>query len=385
MDDGRVVGRGKAAAKEKDMEQMPVTTLVGLCGFGLGLIFGATVQRTDFCTMGAISDMVLMGNRNRFRAWILAIAVAVLTSQALHLAGAVDLNESIYLTLNVGWAGAIVGGLMFGFGMTLAGGCGSKILVRLGAGNLKSLVAVIFLGIFAYMTLRGLTGLARVRLEAWTNLDLDDSGLAAQGLPDLLAVLTGLSIAAARALATVAIAGSMLWFCFKDRSFRGSPANLTSGIILGLLIGLGWIATGVVGLDDFEPTPLASLTFVAPVGNGIQYLMTFTGATINFGIASVGGVIVGAFLMAKARGAFRIESFADAGDTIRHMVGGALMGTGGILALGCTIGQGLTGMSTLALASVLAFLSIVAGGVLGIRYLEEGSLAGAARALMARQ
>ncbi len=367
------------------MEEMPVTTLVALCGFGLGLVFGATVQRTDFCTMGAISDIVQMRHWNRFRAWILAIAVAILGSQALHLAGVADLNESIYLSLNLGWAGAIVGGLMFGFGMTLAGGCGSKILVRLGAGNLKSLVAVIFLGIFAYMTLRGLTGLARVRLETWTNLDLGPSGLAAQGLPDLLAALTGLSVEAARAGATVVVAGGLLWFCFKDRSFRGAPANLASGVILGLLIGLGWVVTGVVGFDDFEPTPLASLSFVAPVGNGIQYLMTFTGATISFGIATVGGVILGGFLMAKARGAFRIESFTDSGDMIRHMIGGSIMGMGGILAMGCTIGQGLTGMSTLALASVLAFASIVAGGVFGIRYLEQGSLAGAARALMARQ
>jgi len=356
---------------EADMESMPVTTLVGLCGFGLGLVFGATVQRTDFCTMGAISDGVLMGDWSRFRAWLLAVAVAILGSQALHLGGVVDLNESIYLTLNFGWAGAIVGGLMFGFGMTLAGGCGSKILVRLGAGNLKSLVATLFLGIFAYMTLRGLTGLARVRLEGWTNLDLDASGLAAQGLPDMLAALTGLSLEAARMATTLAVAGGLMWFCFKDRSFRGASPNLASGVILGLLIGLGWVITGVVGFDDFEPTALGSLTFVAPVGNAIQYLMTFTGATINFGIATVGGVILGAFLMALLRGDFRIEGFTDSGDMIRHMVGGAIMGIGGILALGCTIGQGLTGMSTLALASVIAFASIVAGGVLGIRYLER--------------
>ncbi len=366
------------------MEEMPVTTLVALCGFGLGLVFGATVQRTDFCTMGAISDIVLMRRWNRFRAWLLAIAVAILGSQALHLAGVADLNQSIYLGLDLGWAGAILGGLMFGFGMTMAGGCGSKILVRLGAGNLKSLVAVIFLGIFAYMTLRGLTGLAREMFEGWTNLDLGPSGLAAQGLPDILAALTGLSVEAARAVASAAVAGGLLWFCFKDTSFRGAHANLASGVILGLLIGLGWVVTGIVGFDDFEPTPMASLTFVEPVGRSLQFLMTYTGDTINFGIGTVGGVIVGAFLMAMARGEFRIESFTDSNDMIRHMIGGAIMGMGGILALGCTIGQGLTGMSTLALASVLAFASIVAGGVFGIRYLEHGSLAAAARALMAR-
>ena len=144
------------------MDEIPTGTLVAALGFALGIVFGATAQRANFCTMGAISDMVFMGDLNRFRAWMLAIAVAMLGSQALHQFGAVDLNESIYLTTNLGWLGAIVGGLMFGFGMTLAGGCGYKSLVRLGAGSLKSLVAAVMLGIFAYMTLRGIIGLARL-------------------------------------------------------------------------------------------------------------------------------------------------------------------------------------------------------------------------------
>ena len=366
------------------MDGIPVTTTVGIAGFVIGVLFGGIALRTNFCTMGAISDMVLLGDRKRFRAWILAIAVATLGSQTLHQLGYTDLNASIYLTLDVGWAGAIVGGLMFGFGMTLAGGCGSKTLVRLGAGNLKSLIVTIFLGIFAYMTLRGLTGLARVQLETLTNLDLAQSGLAAQGIPDVLAAATGLSVAAARWTATLLAAGAMLVFCFKSAHFRRSPTDIAAGVLIGLLIPAGWYATGVIGHDDFEPTQLASLTFVSPVGNSIQYLMTFTGATINFGVATVGGVIVGAFATAVATGQFRIESFTGADDMIRHMVGGALMGTGGIVAMGCTIGQGLTGMSTLAVASLIAFLSIVAGGIYGIKYLEAGSLGGAFTALFAR-
>ena len=134
------------------MDEIPVGLLVPILGLGLGAVFGATAQRTNFCTMGAISDVVFMGDWNRFRAWMLAVAVAILGSQALHAAGAVDLSESIYLGSNFGWAGAILGGLLFGFGMTMTGGCGNKTLVRLGAGNLKSLVVAIFLGIFAYRT-----------------------------------------------------------------------------------------------------------------------------------------------------------------------------------------------------------------------------------------
>lgn len=366
------------------MEEIPLGIVVALLGFGLGLVFGATAQRTNFCTMGAISDMVFIGDKNRFRAWMLTIAVAILGSQTLHQLGAIDLNGSIYLSPNLGWAGAIVGGLMFGFGMTLTGGCGNKTLVRLGAGNLKSLVVAIMLGIFAYMTLRGLIGLARVQLEGMSNLNLRGAGFETQGMPDLLAGATGLPPEAVRLVLTLTVAGALLWFCFKSSAFRASPRNIAAGLIIGTLIPLGWLATGVVGYDEFEPTPLTSFTFVAPTGESLVYLMTFTGATINFGIATIGGVVAGSFLMARATRSFQVESFTTASDMTRHMVGGALMGTGGVMALGCTIGQGITGMSTLALGSLIALLSIIGGGIYGMKYLEEGSLGGAMRAILAR-
>jgi uncharacterized membrane protein YedE/YeeE len=365
------------------MEEMEVGTVVAIAGFVLGGVFGATAQRTNFCTMGAISDVVFMGNWNRMRAWMLAIAVAMLVSQAMHAFEVVDLTESIYLTANLGWAGAIIGGLMFGFGMTLGGGCGNKTLVRLGAGNLKSLVVAIVLGIFAYMTLRGLIGMARVEMEAATNLDLSEN-FGSQGIPDLLAGLTGASADMLRWVVTILLGGGLLAFCFKDAGFRTSKRDMAAGLIIGLLVPAAWYATGVIGYDDFEPTALGSFTFVNPTGESIMYLMTFSGASINFGIAAVGGVIAGAFAMSGATKTFRVESFTDAKDMIRHLVGAALMGTGGILALGCTVGQGITGMSTLALGSAIALASIIAGGVYGMKYLEEGSLVGALKALLSR-
>ena len=185
------------------MDEIPIGLLVSILGFGLGAVFGITVQRTNFCTMGAISDIVFMGSWNRFRAWALAVAVAMLGSQALDLSETVDLGQSIYLGPRLGWVGAIVGGLLFGFGMTLSSGCANKTLVRLGTGNLKSLVVAIFLGIFAYMTLRGLIGLARVQFDALTVLDLTVADLDSQAIPDLLAA-AGLPVLAAR-LATVAV------------------------------------------------------------------------------------------------------------------------------------------------------------------------------------
>lgn len=366
------------------MSTLPVNVLVSLLGLAAGIVFGATAQRTNFCTMGALSDIVNLQDYRRFRAWILAIAVAMAGSQALYLAGIVDLGNSIYLTTNLGWLGAIIGGLMFGFGMTLAGGCGNKTLVRLGAGNLKSLVVALVLGVFAFMTLRGLIGVARVSFIENTNVDLAAAGLGTQGIPDLIATATGLSLAGLRWVIAIAMVLCLLWYCFKDAAFRDSPAHIASGLIIGALIPTGWIITGVIGADDFEPVPLASFTFVAPIGEGLMYLMVFTGASINFGIAAVGGVILGSFLMAVATGSFRVESFSDRNDMLRHLGGGALMGMGGVLALGCTVGQGITGISTLAFGSLLALLSIMAGGIYGLKYLEEGSFGGAFRAILAR-
>lgn len=366
------------------MSELPITTIVGGAGFLAGVLFGAVANKTNFCTMGAISDIVFMDDWRRMRAWLLAIAVAILTTQAMNTAGMIDTTKAIYLTPNFGWLGAIFGGLLFGFGMTLAGGCANKTLVRIGGGNLKSIVVLLVIGVFAYMTLRGFIGLGRVQMEAMTNVNLANHKLASQGLPDMLAALTGMAPGIARWAVAAPLAGGLLVFCFRDRSFRTSPSNVIAGLVVGLLISLGWWITGVLGNDDFSPTALGSFTFVAPMGDTLEYLMTYTGATINFGIAAVGGVIVGSFMVALVTGTFRVEAFKDSSDMLRHFIGAAIMGIGGVLALGCTIGQGITGVSTLAAGSLIALLSIVAGGVLGMKYLEEGSFSGALGAVLAR-
>lgn len=355
------------------MADISVSTLVATLAFVLGILFGATVNRTGFCAMGSISDIVFLGDWSRFRAWMLAGAVAILGTQFLHLSGLIDTGKSIYLTPNLGWLGAIIGGLMFGFGMTLAGGCGSKTLVRLGSGNLKSLIVFLVLGFCSYMTLRGLLALPRLQIET-ANVNLSDLGIAGQGIPDLVAAVTGLDKESLRPwLAGIVGLGILAW-CFKDSAFRASTRNVLAGIVLGAIIVAGWVATGIAGADDFEPAALASFSFVAPIGNSMQYLMTYTGSTINFGVASVGGVITGSFLAAILTRSFVLEGFADMNDLLRHLTGAALMGIGGVLALGCTIGQGVTGLSTLALSSFIALASIICGGVLGMRYLAAGSL-----------
>ena len=320
--------------------------------------------------MGAIADLVLFGDGRRMRAWLLAMAVALIGSQVLEALGLVDLSDSFYRASDVLWLGAVIGGLMFGFGMTQTGGCTSRNLVRLGAGNLKSLVVLLVMGITAYMTMNGFFVLVRAPMEAIGGVASADQGIGPMiGLGGRGALLLALVIAAAIAA-----------FCFKDGKFWASRKDVAAGLLLGALIPLGWLITGVLGADDFEPEPLVSLAFVAPIGRSLIYLMTYPAAPISFGIAAVGGVLVGGFLAARFTGDFRIEGFSGLDDLKRHLGGAVLMGVGGVLGLGCTIGQGMTGLSTLALGSVLTTLSIMVGGVLGVRYLERGSFKAALRA-----
>jgi uncharacterized membrane protein YedE/YeeE len=349
------------------MEWEPVYRVATL-GFAIGIVFGAVVHKTNFCTMGAVSDWVNMGSKDRLRAWFLAIGIAIIASQVMQARGLVDLGESIYLTPNFGWLGHIAGGFIFGVGMTLASGCGQRTLVRLGGGNLKSLLVAILLGLTAYMTMRGLLALLRVNVVEEANISLSGAGVADQGIDTLVASLLGIDNAATVTYAlTALLGGGLIVYAFAAKSFRNSFDNILAGISIGLIIPAAWYVTGVVGFDDFDPVRLESYTFIAPIGESIMYLMTFTGSTIDFGVAAVGGVITGSFLYAILTGNFRLETFTDRSDMVRHIFGGIAMGFGGVLALGCTIGQGVTGMSTLALGSLLSLVSIIAGSAVTMK------------------
>ena len=338
--------------------------------FVLAFIFGAVGNKTHFCTMGAVSDWVNMGDTSRMRMWLLAVAVALIGSSVLHLAGLVDLSKSIYPGPNFTWLSYVVGGFLFGVGMTLGSGCGSKTLIRVGAGNLKSLVVYIFLGIAAYMTLRGLLGAFRVGVLEKAAITLPQG----QDLPSLL----GLS----RAILAALIGGGLIAFIYSSRQFRSSFDYTLGGVVTGLVVVGGWYVSGHIGHVAEDPNTLQeafvatntgrmeSFSFVAPFAFTLEYLMLWTDKSkiITYGIASAAGVIAGSAAYALATRSFRWEGFRVAEDTANHIVGGMLMGFGGITALGCTIGQAISGFSTLALGSIMTFIAIVAGSAATMKY-----------------
>ena len=354
-----------------------VATRVLWAAFALSAVFGAIAQRTHFCTMGAIADIVGMGDWTRMRMWVLAMAVAVLGFNAMVALGWVEAADSIYAGAKLNWLSAIVGGALFGFGMVLASGCGSKTLVRIGGGNLKSLVVFVVMGIAAFATLKGITAVARVR-----SVDAVFASLpAGQDLPTLVGAAAGVSKGAAALALGALVAAAMLVWVFMRPEGR-SRQVLLGGIGIGLVVAGVWWVSGVLGHVAEDPETLQeafvatnsrrmeSLSFVAPVAYTLEWLMYFsdTSQRLTLGIVSVVGVALGSALMALAMGAFRWEGFRNAEDTANHLVGGALMGVGGVTALGCTIGQGISGLSTLALGSFVALASIILGAVAALRW-----------------
>lgn len=344
--------------------------------FGLGLVLGAIANKTNFCTMGAVSDWVNMEDTGRLRAWLLAAAVALLGVVVLEASGKVALGNMTfppYRTPNFAWLRYLLGGLLFGVGMTLASGCGNKTLVRIGGGNIKSLVVLLIASACAYAMLwTNFYNDVFGKLIGATTIDLAASGFKSQTLGDL----TGIGNTVAGAIVGLAIVG----FAFASRDFRENRDNILAGIVIGLIVIAGWYVTGsAMGTEwkeyaDFADTkPLRvetqSFTFISPMGDAARYVMN-PGDTslINFGIVAMLGVIVGSLVWALIGKGFRIEWFVDGKDFLNHAIGAVLMGIGGVLSMGCTIGQGITGFSTLALGSILTLAAIIAGAAATMKY-----------------
>lgn len=358
------------------MDPAAVARNVLWLAFAVGFAFGAIGQKTHFCTMGAVADIVNMDDWSRMRMWLLAIGIAVLGTGGLHAVGLIDLGKSLYRTPTLPWLSLLVGGGCFGVGMVLASGCGAKTLIRIGGGNLKSLVVFIVLGLVAIMTLRGIFGVFRVQA-------LDPVAIHFPNGQDLPALLTAAGLAPGTALwlAVLAVGGGLTAFSLAKRDFR-SFDNLLGGLGIGLTVVAAWVVSGHLGYLPEHPETLSeaflttnsgrmeALSFIAPQAYTLELLMLWSDSsrTLSFGIAGALGVIAGSLACALALKRFRWEGFASIEDTVSHLIGAALMGFGGVTAMGCTIGQGISGFSTLALGSIIAFLAIVGGAAAMLKF-----------------
>jgi len=371
-----------------------------LAVFGIAFVMGAVVNKTNFCTMGAVSDLVNMGDSGRIRAWIFAMAVALTGVILLEATGVVNVDQTLppYRGSNFAWLEYILGGIMFGVGMTLGSGCGNKTLIRMGGGNIKSILVFVVIAVCAYFMLNPFPGTDKTLYSElfypWTNLT-SASLTTGQDLGSVIGNVVGADFGTTRTVIGLILLALMLWFVFKSADFRSSFDNKLAGVVVGLAIIAAWYATdSMVTIDadgeamswtqyasaeswdmlqdDADARPrdvgVQSYTFINPIGQTLRYAVNgFESVFITFGLVAVLGVILGSFAWAVVSRGFRIEWFVNFRDFLTHLIGAILMGIGGILALGCTIGQAITGVSTLAMGSFLAFGSIVFGSAMTMK------------------
>ncbi|MHB8982637.1 YeeE/YedE family protein [Thiobacillus sp.] len=365
--------------------------------FAVALIMGAVVNKTNFCTMGAVSDWVNMGDTGRMRAWVFAIALGVLGVMGLEAAGLVNVTNTFppYRQNNFPWLENLIGGVLFGIGMVFASGCGNKTLVRIGGGNLKSVMVLLVIGVIAYFMVNPFPGsdktLYSTLFYPWTS----PTAVALGTNQDLGAILFAENAATGRMVVGGVVGGLLLIWAFKSADFRGSFDNVLGGLVVGLAVLAAWYITSNVMVDAdgeimslqtyvqdwdlYAPAdavrpaaagPLASqsFTFINPMGQSLGYAASgFDRTLLTFGIMALAGVAAGSLLWSLVSRSFRFEWFASFRDFVNHFLGAVLMGFGGVLAMGCTIGQGVTGFSTLALGSILTFAAIVLGSAVTMK------------------
>lgn len=354
-----------------------LTQQVLWAAFFVAMAFGAVVQRTGFCTMGAVSDAITLGDWTRLRQWALASGVAMVGFGLLSWGGLVSPDKTLYASNRWIWLSALVGGFIFGFGMVLASGCASKALVRVGGGNLKALVVVVVLGVAAFATLKGLTAV-------WRNATVDRVGVdfaTTASLPAWAARATGIAPAVAGlALALVIGGGLIAWACTGREFLRRN--NLLGGLGVGGAVVAMWWVTGHWGYlsehpETLQETILATnsgraeaLSFVSPIAYTLDWLMFYSDRNklLTVGIVSVFGVISGSAVVALASRRFRWEGFGGTDDLAHHLAGAVLMGVGGVTAMGCSIGQGVSGVSTLSATSFVAVAAMMTGARAALAY-----------------
>lgn len=338
-----------------------VAALVGLVG---GILLGLAARRGRFCTLGAIEDALYGGDLNRIRMWAITLATAIAGTFLLAEVGVVDLSGTLYASVHWNPVASILGGLIFGYGMAIAGNCGYGALARLGGGDLRSFVIVLVTGIVAYATISGPLALVRVSVFP--------AQVAGDHVPFGFAGLIQQKIGISQLFPSLIIAFALAFWALRGSDFRGRTGMIFWSVIAGLAIVSGWAGTGLIAANSFEGTGPASHTYTAPLGETILWTMTASGGGMGFAIGSVVGVVLGAFIGSLSKGHFRWEACDDPGELGRQILGGALMGVGGVLALGCSVGQGLTAFSTLAYSAPVVLTCIFIGAAIGLRQLIRG-------------
>jgi uncharacterized membrane protein YedE/YeeE len=364
--------------------------------FVIALVMGAVVNKTNFCTMGAVSDWVNMGDTGRLRAWLFAIAVAMIGVVVLEKIGMVNANGAFppYRGSQLIWAENLLGGLMFGVGMTLASGCGNKTLIRIGGGNLKSIMVLAIIAVIAYFMVNPFPGTDKTLFTVLFYDWLRPLAITLKGNQDLGSIISPNSAVTTRLIIGGALGLALIAFALKSSDFRGSFDNILGGLVVGLAVLAAWYVTSnvlvnadgeVVGIqkyvnqwdfyaaaDAVKPAASSvapqSFTFINPMGQTLGFIASgFKSVGLTFGVMALLGVIAGSFLWSMVTRSFRIEWFASGKDFANHFVGAVLMGFGGVLGMGCTIGQGITGISTLAVGSFITFIGIVLGSALTMK------------------
>lgn len=368
--------------------------------FGIAVVMGALVNKTNFCTMGAVSDWINMGDTGRMRAWLLAVAVAMLGVVILEANGLIKADGAFppYRANQLVWAENLLGGLIFGVGMTLASGCGNKCLIRIGGGNIKSIMVLAIIAVIAYYMTNPFPNSDKTLFTVLFYDWLRPLAVTLQTKQDLGSVIAGSEGAVSARLTIGVVLGlALIGFAFKSEDFRSNLDNILGGVVVGLAVLAAWYVTSNVAVSadgqsyslqnfvaeqwdlyadpnavkpaDSRPLSPQSFTFINPMGQTFGYISAgFKPVALTFGVMAVAGVILGSLLWSLVSRSFRIEWFADFKDFANHFIGAVLMGFGGVLAMGCTIGQAVTGVSTLAIGSFITFAAIVAGCAATMKY-----------------
>ena len=341
--------------------------LVALFGLGGGIALGLAARIGRFCTLGAIEDALYSSDDRRLRMWAIAVGVAIFGAHLAISTGFLDATETTYLTMSWNPLATVVGGLLFGYGMALCGNCGYGALARLGGGDLRSLVIVIVMGLSAYIVMSG--PLAHVRV--WL-FPVEFNLAAPQSISFLIQDLLGIPASTFG----VVVGAGLFAFAASGKAMRMSPGHIFWGAVVGIAIVSGWLGTYWIAQNGFAAEPIETHTFAAPIGDTIYYAMTASGNTVSFGVGSVLGVIIGAVLGSFSKGHFRWEACEDPRELRRQIAGAAMMGAGAILAVGCSVGQGISAFSLLAYSAPVATIAIFLGAAFGLRQLIVGYVPG---------